>query len=268
MQDACKTCLHHTGDSTDAHVKHAKYLTHVQSHTHRPVSLWSCVCNHKWVTSDTDKPLYGPQGCIITFIFPSLFLYSSAPPPSIPCPCVRLVESGMWSITWKTQKKNPSIWKSCIKPWHHIFLLLLFLSVFYLWLISSANTFTLLTQWTTYRSEWHLSSLFLSFWNNTAQWSSWLMNNYIFIIVNQLTPPTALCLCVCVCACGTYLPRTQQSRQCVWHVPDPQKSPQPQSPLSWVTNTLKEKWCRELTDGIWGIFSKVIYANEAPCWQR
>ena len=174
--------------------------------------------------------IYLPLSIFIFLCPTTLYLLSLCPPCGI-----RTVIHSMKD----TQKEPP--WKSCIKPWHHIFLLLLllFLSVFYLWLIFSANTFTLLTQWTTYRSEWHVSSLFLSFWNNTAQWSSRLVNKCIFIIVNQLIPPTALCLCVCVCMCVcTNLPRTQQSRRCVWNVPDPQKSLRPRSPLSWVTNTL------------------------------
>lgn len=146
MKSARKASLHLTGESTNAHMKHARvlshahfrsiyttqnlahwhtvvsprlksatpgwprYLTHVHSHMFSfNAALWSCLCmhmcaNHKWVTSDTVKSLYGPHGCIITFIF--LYLFSSPPVPSTPHLCVRPVESEMWSTTWKKHRKR------------------------------------------------------------------------------------------------------------------------------------------------------------------
>lgn len=88
-----------------------RHLPHVHSqicfclipHTgHACVCMWvyvhesmhMCV-SRKWVTSDTDMSLYGPQGCIITFIF--LYLFSSSVPPT-PHLCVHPVASEMWSI--------------------------------------------------------------------------------------------------------------------------------------------------------------------------
>lgn len=94
-----------------------RYLPHV---SHRLVSPWSCVgnmcvcihasthmcvcVNQKWVTSDTDKSLYGPQGCII-HSSSSLYFYLLLPlHPLSPHSCVGPVESGMWSATWSKQR--------------------------------------------------------------------------------------------------------------------------------------------------------------------
>lgn len=83
---------------------------------------------------------------------------------------------------------------------NHIFLLLyLSVSVLYFWKINSANTLTLLTQFTTCKSE------------SAPKY---------FVIMKQYG------------GC-THLHRTQQNKQCVWHVLGPQKSPRPHSLLSW-----------------------------------
>lgn len=68
-------------------------------------STHMCVCvNQKWVTSDTDKSLYGPQGCII-HSSSSLYFYLLLPlHPLSPHSCVGPVESGMWSATWSKQR--------------------------------------------------------------------------------------------------------------------------------------------------------------------
>lgn len=118
-------------------------------------STHMCVCvNQKWVTSDTDKSLYGPQGCII-HSSSSLYFYLLLPlHPLSPHSCVGPVESGMWSATWSKQRgKSLGIFVLNDHAVLSLGPLSLSLPVFYLWMISSANTFTHLTQWT---AKWHL----------------------------------------------------------------------------------------------------------------
>lgn len=142
-----------------------RYLPHV---SHQLVSPWSCVGNmcvhpcehthvcvcepemgHKWhwqVSLWATRVYY-------TFIFLPLFLSSPAPPPSIPSflcrPCgIRNVIRNMKQTAWKIAGNFCVKWSRCPLPRPS-----LSLPVFYLWMISSANTFTHLTQWT---AKWHL----------------------------------------------------------------------------------------------------------------
>lgn len=116
-------------------------------------STHMCVCEpemgHKWhwqVSLWATRVYY-------TFIFLPLFLSSPAPPPSIPSflcrPCgIRNVIRNMKQTAWKIAGNFCVKWSRCPLPRPS-----LSLPVFYLWMISSANTFTHLTQWT---AKWHL----------------------------------------------------------------------------------------------------------------
>lgn len=113
----------------------------------------TCVCEpemgHKW---HWQVSLWA-TGVYYTFIFLPLFLSSPAPPPSIPSflcrPCgIRNVIRNMKETAWKIAGNFCVKWSRCPLPRPS-----LSLPVFYLWMISSANTFTHLTQWT---AKWHL----------------------------------------------------------------------------------------------------------------